>query len=73
MNEATKVLQVLLSGGKEYVCVMKLHGDVSEERLREVVEEFQGDIYQKPPLRSSVKRALRIRRIYYIDLSLIHI
>ena len=68
MNEATKVLQVLLSGGKEYVCVMKLHGDFSEERLREVVEEFQGDIYQKPPLRSSVKRALRIRRIYYIDL-----
>jgi len=68
LNEATKVLQVLLSGGKEYVCVMKLHGDVSEERLREVVEEFQGDIYQKPPLRSSVKRALRIRRIYYIDL-----
>ena len=68
MNEATKVLQVLLSGGKEYVCVMKLHGDVSEERLREVVEEFQGDIYQKPPLRSSVKRALRVRRVYYIDL-----
>jgi len=68
LNEATKVLQVLLSGGKEYVCVMKLHGDVSEERLREVVEEFQGDIYQKPPLRSSVKRALRVRRVYYIDL-----
>lgn len=68
LNDATKALQVLLSGGKEYVCVMKLHGDFSEDRLREVIEEFEGDIYQKPPLRSSVKRVLRIRRVYYIDL-----
>lgn len=46
---------------------MKLHEDVSESRIREVAEEFQGDIYQKPPLRSSVKKALRTRSIYYID------
>lgn len=31
-------------------------------------EEFTGVIYQKPPLRSSVKRRLRKRRIYYIEL-----
>jgi len=67
LNEATKTLQVLLSGGKEYVCIMKLHDNISEDKVREVAEEFQGDIYQKPPLRSSVKKALRTRRIYYID------
>ena len=59
---------MLLREDKEYVCVMKLHGDVSDERLEEVVEEFQGLIYQRPPLRSAVKRALRKRRVYKIDL-----
>ncbi len=46
---------------------MKLHDDVSESKIKEVAEEFQGEIYQKPPLRSSVKKALRTRSIYYID------
>ena len=53
--------------GKEYVCVMKLHSQVSEDRVREVLDEFQGPLYQRPPVRSSVKRQLRIRTIYYSD------
>lgn len=53
--------------GKEYVCVMKLHSQVSEDRVREVLDEFQGPLYQRPPVRSSVKRQLRIRTIYYND------
>ena len=68
LMEATKVLQALLLSGKEYVGVMKLHRDVSEERLRRVMEEFQGEIYQRPPLRASVKRRLRIRKIYWLRL-----
>lgn len=68
LNEATKALQVLLGGGKEYVCVMQLHESVSEELLRKVLEELQGEVYQRPPLRSSVKRALRKRLIYYNQL-----
>lgn len=67
LEEATKVIQALLKAGKEYVGVMKLHGDISEEHIREVFGEFQGRIYQKPPLRASVKRTLRIRTIYYIE------
>jgi len=47
---------------------MRLHGDVSDEKLEEVIREFIGPIYQRPPLRSSVKRRLRIRRIYYIEI-----
>lgn len=68
MESATKVVQALLPAGKEYVCVIRLHGDVSEDRFRTVVNEFVGPIYQRPPLRSSVKRRLRIREIYYIEL-----
>jgi len=54
-------------GFKEYVCVMQLHKQVDEQRLLEVIKEFIGKIYQKPPVRSSVKRALRVRTVYYID------
>lgn len=45
---------------------MRLHGKTSEERVRNVLSEFHGEIYQRPPLRSSVKRRLRTRYIYYL-------
>jgi H/ACA ribonucleoprotein complex subunit 4 len=46
---------------------MKLHADVAEEHVRKVLGEFEDMIYQRPPLRASVKRQLRTRRIYYLD------
>ena len=46
---------------------MKLHGNVPEEQVRTAVAEFEDIIYQRPPLRSSVKRRLRTRKIFYID------
>jgi len=68
LEEATKIIQALQLAGKEYVCVMRLHGEVSEERLHSVFKEFEGEIYQRPPVRASVKRRLRTRRIYYMEL-----
>lgn len=64
--EATKVVQALLFAGKEYICVMKLHSEVSESRVKAVLEEFCGVIFQRPPIRASVKRRLRTRQIYYL-------
>ncbi len=68
IENATKVMQALLPAGKEYVCVLELHERVNEDTIREVMFEFVGKIYQRPPLRSSVKRVLRVRTIYYIDI-----
>jgi H/ACA ribonucleoprotein complex subunit 4 len=51
--------------GKEYVCVMRLHSDIPENKVTKVLDEFQGPLYQRPPVRSSVKRQLRTRTIYY--------
>ena len=68
LEDATKIVQAFLHSGKEYVCLMIVHGDVSDEDLRRVLEEFTGEIHQKPPLRSSVKRESRKRTIYYVDL-----
>jgi len=68
LEEATKIVQALLVSGKEYVCVMRLHGHAPEERVKTVLEEFTGAIYQRPPIRASVKRRLRTRKIYHLNL-----
>jgi len=67
LQETTKVVQALLQAGKEYVCVMRTHGEEDEERVVETLKLFEGRIYQRPPIRASVKRRLRIRTIYGIN------
>jgi H/ACA ribonucleoprotein complex subunit 4 len=67
LGDAAKALQVLLSAGKEYVGIMKLHKGVDENKVLGVCNSFIGDIYQIPPVRSAVKRVKRKRRIYYLD------
>lgn len=68
LEEATKVLQGMLHAGKEYVCLMKIHQDVPSSQLKKVLSYFQGEVYQRPPLKSAVKRELRVRRINSIEL-----
>jgi len=67
LEESRKVVQALLYSGKEYVCLMKLHGEAKEEQVKSVLKEFEDTIYQRPPLRASVKRQLRTKRIYCLD------
>lgn len=65
IDDATRAIQLLLTAPKEYVCLMRLHSEVSEDKIREVFNEFTGKIYQLPPVKSAVKRELRTRTIYY--------
>lgn len=65
---AVRLAPVLLSHDKEYVCLMRLHGDVPREEVDRVAEEFTGRIYQRPPQKSAVKRNLRIRKIHEIEI-----
>lgn len=65
IDNATKAIQLLLLAPKEYVCLLKLHEPVSEDKIRNIFKEFTGKIYQTPPLKSAVKRELRVRNIYY--------
>ncbi len=67
LQEATKVVQALLSAGKEYVCVMRTHREEEESKVVDTLKLFEGEIYQRPPIRASVKRRLRTRTIYQID------
>lgn len=64
----TRIMSTVVHSRKAYVCVMLLHGDVRPELLREAVKEFEGDIYQRPPVRSHVRRALRVKHVYRIEL-----
>ena len=68
LGKATKIIQVLLKGGKEYVGVMHLHKEVELKELRKVFKKFLGKIKQLPPVRSAVKRQERIRTIYTFEI-----
>jgi H/ACA ribonucleoprotein complex subunit 4 len=66
IGDATKALQVLLSAGKEYIGVMKLHKKVDKKKILNACNSFIGNISQIPPVRSAVKRIRRKRQIYYL-------
>ena len=68
LEEGTKIVPVLLLGPKEYVALARIHNQIPVEKLINVIKEFTGQIFQKPPQRSSVKRQTRIRTIYEMDL-----
>jgi H/ACA ribonucleoprotein complex subunit 4 len=68
LGEGTKAISVLLLGPKEYYALARLHTTIPEDKLRLVIGQFTGDIYQRPPQRSSVRRATRIRRIYRFEM-----
>ncbi len=68
INNATKALSVLLLGGKEYIALMHLHGEVDERLLIDTFKGFVGKIMQMPPVRSHVKRQYREREVYYLDI-----
>lgn len=47
---------------------MQTHADINNNVLVNVMQQFVGEIYQKPPLRSSVRRAPRKRSIYGLEI-----
>lgn len=69
LGRSTRVVQSLLTAGKEYVGIMHLHKEVEEKKLYKTIENhFIGKIQQLPPLKSSVKRQLRTRTVYYFEI-----
>lgn len=66
LGNAVRLAPHLLRHDKEYICLMRLHGDVPAEQVDRMALEFTGKIYQRPPKKSAVKRSLRIRTIHSI-------
>ncbi len=67
LGEGTKALGVLLLGPKEYYALARLHAHASSDKIRRIMKDFTGEIYQRPPQRSSVKRVTRVRTVYAFD------
>ena len=69
LNRACKLMGYFLGANKEYVGIMRLHAEVSLEKIKQKIKEkFLGEIIQTPPLKSRVKRQPRPRTIYSFDL-----
>lgn len=68
LGKASKVIKVLQESSKEYICHLKLNKNPGEKKLNEVFRKFVGPIYQIPPFQAAVKRELRIRRIYDLEI-----
>jgi len=69
VGDGTRISESLLTAGKEYVCLMHVHQEFDEKKLREIVDKkFIGKIRQLPPVKSAVKREWRNRKVYYIEI-----
>ncbi len=68
IDKATRIVQNLLTAGKEYICVMHLHDKRTKEEILEVFKQYTGRIKQLPPVKSAIKRRWRYRKVYYIEL-----
>jgi H/ACA ribonucleoprotein complex subunit 4 len=66
LGDATRLAQVFDDSVKEYVAVLELHGPAPADFDR-IIEEFEGRLYQKPPRKSAVRRELRVREVFALE------
>ncbi len=67
MGSSVRLLDLLHSVPKEYIAAMRFHGNLENSQLDSILDEFEGDIYQTPPLRAGVKRQRRKKKIFEIE------
>ncbi len=67
LNSGVKAVSALLTAGKEYVALLRLHEDRGAAQVLEAASRFVGKIQQTPPVRSAVAKRPRVRRVYYLD------
>lgn len=68
LGQATRALSLLLQFSKEYWGVMRIHSSVPRSEFESVVQQFTGEIFQRPPQRSSVSRQVRSRTIHELEI-----
>ena len=67
IGRTVRLMDLLHSSPKEYVAAMRFYGKVDLRRLDEILKEFQGEIYQTPPVRAGVKRRRRVRTVHELE------
>lgn len=67
IDRATRLTKSMQSEGKTYICTIAFSDRVQLSDFKKVAETLTGKVFQRPPLMSAVKRQLRVREIYSID------
>lgn len=63
LNRGTRLCTIAQHAGKEYICICRVEGEVSEKQFKDTLKFFTGKLIQRPPAVSAVKRDVRIREI----------
>ena len=63
----TKILEYMLHSEKRYVGEIVFHTPVTREQLHNAIKQFTGTIEQLPPRKSAVKREIREREVYQVE------
>lgn len=67
LNRATRLTKSQQNAGKTYVCVIEFDRETTEDKFRKACKKLTGHLFQRPPLMCAVKRDLRLRWIYGIN------
>lgn len=68
LENATKLMPILLSSEKEYIAIMHVHKEIPKKKIEKTCNEFVGKIKQTPPVKSAVARIEREREIYFLEI-----
>jgi tRNA pseudouridine55 synthase len=66
LGDGVRLARVFDDAPKEYVAVLELHGPAPTD-FEATLDDFEGQIYQRPPKHSAVARRLRTRTIHELD------
>lgn len=68
VGRALPLLPLVLTFPKRYIALVEFHSDIDPRVLPRLLKEFEGEIYQTPPVRSAVRRDRRMRKIHSLKL-----
>ncbi|MBU5689635.1 MAG: hypothetical protein QXM68_01070 [Candidatus Aenigmatarchaeota archaeon] len=72
LDKAVKAMPFFENLDKTYKGVMHLHKQIDKDELENAVSKFVGEIIQKPPVKSRVKRVERKRFVEYFKIESVH-
>lgn len=67
IDRTTRLVKSQQGAGKDYVCICSFNNQVDggASKISKTLHMLTGAIFQRPPLKSAVKRQLRVRTIYF--------
>lgn len=68
LNRATRLTKSQQNAGKTYVCCIEFNNETTLDKFKVACKKLTGHLFQRPPLMCAVKRDLRLRWIYEINI-----